>query len=84
MTRIWASAARAVAILLSAIMEFIAICAAAITSILTFCFGNSVFSAGYLGIKPNTNSEGTRPFSPIESFMAFTPSYRRVPAGMCG
>ena len=62
----------AVATLLSATIEFIYICAAASMGIRSFCEGKLVLMIGDLGIIPKTRSEGTRPFSPIVSFIAFT------------
>ena len=65
-------------------IEFISAWADLIAFILSFCVGRSVFMIGNRGIIPNTSLDGTKPFSFIVSFIAFTATRRMNLFCMCG
>ena len=69
---------RAASTLRSAMIEFISICAVKRICILSRCENLSVLMIGKHGTIPNTNREGTKPFSPIVSLIALTAILRRM------
>ena len=68
----------------SAMIAFISICAVENICILSHCEGISVLMIGKRGNIPKTNRDGTRPVSPIVSFIALTAILRRVDGDASG